>query len=97
MGRFDRGFVVDRDATVQIWNQPLRSYKVIHQQSMTASEAMGLFHSDGDTYVFNPEAAKLIYLITEIKWIHDFDPEDGGLTYNGKVSEYTIDQVLRAI
>jgi hypothetical protein len=72
MGRFDRSFAVDRDATLEIWNQPLRSYEVLESYILTASKAMSLFKGPGgEEYVFNLGAVKLVYVRSVIAWIDD--------------------------
>lgn len=84
----DRSFVIDRDATVEIWNQPMRSYKVLKRKTITRSEANGLFGINSHSYAFNREAVSFEYYRTQYAWIDD-DPTDGGLTYNGGVEEST--------
>lgn len=69
LGRFRQSFMIDRVVDDEVWNQPLRSFRVLSRRELTAAEANALVGVTGATYRFNPDARRLVQIEAEVKWI----------------------------
>ncbi len=88
LGKMKTSFVEDRTFDSEVWNQPLRSFRVLETKTVTAEEANRLVGASGSTYVFNADAKSLVYVRSEVKYISESRPEvDGNLS--GVVDRYT--------
>ncbi|KAJ0412445.1 hypothetical protein ATCC90586_005465 [Pythium insidiosum] len=86
MGKFKQSFVVDVTAGAQVWNQPVRSYRIDESRILDISSAsMKLFGTR--KYPFNADAKKLAYTRMSFSWIVEAG-EDGPLVPN-RVDTYT--------
>ncbi|MDP1825664.1 MAG: pre-peptidase C-terminal domain-containing protein [Archangium sp.] len=84
LGLMKQSFAEDRTADYEVWNQPLRGYKVTSQKEVTSEEAnrlIGVTATDGgaplSSYRFNPLAARFIQVKAEVKYISESSAEDG--------------------
>ncbi|MBL8914802.1 MAG: hypothetical protein JNM17_29120 [Archangium sp.] len=89
LGLMRQSFAEDRTNSYEVWNQPLRSFKVTSQREVTALEAnqlIGVSASNTDagvdggalsTYRFNSAAARFIFVKAEVKYISESSAEDG--------------------
>ena len=83
LGRLRQSFVFDLQYDLQVWNHPVKSFRVVSQRSLSAREANALV-TDGrdgsDTYRFNPGARAFALVETELGYLVESDPgEDGPL------------------
>ena len=84
LGLMKQSFAEDRTSSYEVWNQPLRSFKVTSQTEVTAEQAnalIGVAMTDGgaplSTYRFNALAARFIQVRAEVKYISESSAEDG--------------------
>ncbi len=77
LGRFKQSFVIDRTVDDEVWNQPLRSFRVVSRRDVTAAQANALVGASGTTYRFNADARRLVHVVAEVRWIAESDPSDG--------------------
>lgn len=84
LGMMRQSFAEDRTNSYEVWNQPLRSFKVTSSREVTAEEAnrlIGVAATDGgaplSTYRFNPSATRFVQVKAEVKYISESSPEDG--------------------
>ncbi|MDP3504070.1 MAG: hypothetical protein Q8S33_27275 [Myxococcales bacterium] len=86
LGLMKQSFVEDRTNDYEVWNQPLRNFKVTEARDVTAVEAnrlVGLTESDADAglsterYHFNAAATRFVFVKSEVKYISESSSEDG--------------------
>ncbi len=84
LGLMKQSFAEDRTNSYEVWNQPLRSFKVTSKTEVTAEQAnklIGVTATDGgaelSTYRFNAQAARFIHVKSEVKYISESSAEDG--------------------
>uniref|UniRef100_M4BQC3 Transglutaminase elicitor n=1 Tax=Hyaloperonospora arabidopsidis (strain Emoy2) TaxID=559515 RepID=M4BQC3_HYAAE len=80
-------YVVDKEAGREVWNQPVRGYKVYDQIDLTLEEAAQYFYGL-ETYPWNAAAKSLAYINMRLSWI-DESYEDGSLVMSGRVDNFT--------
>lgn len=92
LGRRGQSFVEDRTFDSEVWNQPMRGYRVTHKEEVTARRANELVGASagGDRYLFNPDAERFVYLRVTTEYITESPSElDGNLT--DEIDAYTHD------
>lgn len=87
LGRLNQTFIIDYAADADVWNQPVRGFKVNQQQRYTLEEAGETFYGL-DTYPFNSDASSIVYVKTRLSWVYE-TYTDGPLVSTGKVDSYT--------
>ncbi|ETN10532.1 hypothetical protein PPTG_10656 [Phytophthora nicotianae INRA-310] len=88
MGKHKQSFILDVTAGAQVWNQPVRSYKVQTMELMDNAQASQQYFNTG-TYPFNAEMVYLAYVKTTVSWIIEAYA-DGPLASSDKVDTYTV-------
>jgi subtilisin-like proprotein convertase family protein len=69
LGILERPFAMDRTYDYQVWNQPVIGYNIVSQRQISVAEANELLGLDGADYSYNPDAATLHDVTTDLKWI----------------------------
>ncbi len=69
LGRMRQSFVEDRTIDSEVWNQPLRSYRVVSKRELTAAEVA--------QYPFNAAAKRLVSVVTDVRYITETAPNVG--------------------
>ncbi|ETM37225.1 hypothetical protein L914_16201 [Phytophthora nicotianae] len=87
LGKLNATFVADVTAGSEVWNQPVRGFKVYEQTEMTLEEAAQTFYGL-EEYPWNAAAKSIVYVKTRLSWIFE-TYTDGGLVSSGKVDSYT--------
>ncbi|KAG3195096.1 hypothetical protein PC128_g8774 [Phytophthora cactorum] len=87
LGKLNATFVADVTAGSEVWNQPVRGFKVYEQTAMTLEEAASTFYGL-EEYPWNAAAKSIVYVKTRLSWIFE-TYTDGGLVSSGKVDSYT--------
>ncbi|MBK7860462.1 MAG: hypothetical protein IPJ65_17985 [Archangiaceae bacterium] len=77
LGRMRQPFAEDRTIDDEVWNQPLRSYRVLSKREVGAAEANRLVGAGGSVWSFNPGAARLVAVSTEVKYVSESEPSVG--------------------
>jgi hypothetical protein len=77
LGRLHQSFAEDRTIDDQVWNQPLRSFDVVSRRDVGAAEANRWVGASGSTWTFNPAAARLVEVVTEVRYVSESDPATG--------------------
>jgi hypothetical protein len=81
LGLMRQSFAEDRVADYQVWNQPLRSYRITSQRDVSALEANALVGAsndpDGGAYLFNPRATRFVAVQLEVKYISESSSATG--------------------
>ncbi|DBA05125.1 TPA: hypothetical protein N0F65_004975 [Lagenidium giganteum] len=89
MGKLKKTFVLDVEPDAPVWNQPVRSFKILKTKDYTPRDATKVFFGFRNSpYPFNNEAKRLRYVENEVKWIVEAG-EDGPLVSTGRVNSYT--------
>ncbi|EEY65314.1 transglutaminase elicitor, putative [Phytophthora infestans T30-4] len=82
LGKLNATFVADVTAGAEVWNQPVRGFKVYEQTEMTLEEAAQTFYGL-EEYPWNAAAKSIVYVKTRLSWIFE-TYTDGGLVSSGK-------------
>ncbi|GMF26640.1 unnamed protein product [Phytophthora fragariaefolia] len=90
LGKLNSTFVVDVTAGAEVWNQPVRGFKVYEQTAMSLEEAAQTFYGL-ETYPWNAAAKSIAYVKTRLSWIFE-TYTDGGLVSSGDIDKYTTGQ-----
>lgn len=84
LGLMKQAFAEDRTNSYEVWNQPIRGFKVTAQNELTVEEAnrlIGVTATDGGapltTYRFNPNAVRFISVKAEVKYIGESSADEG--------------------
>ena len=84
LGLMKQAFAEDRTNSYEVWNQPIRGFKVTSKRDVSAEEAnrlIGVTATDGgaalSTYRFNAAATRFVQVKAEVKYISESSPEDG--------------------
>ncbi|ETK77346.1 hypothetical protein L915_16385 [Phytophthora nicotianae] len=87
LGKLNATFVADVDAAAEVWNQPVRGFKVFEQTAMSLEEAAQTFYGL-EEYPWNAEAKSIVYVKSRLSWIFE-TYTDGGLVASGEINRYT--------
>ncbi|KAG6583233.1 putative transglutaminase elicitor [Phytophthora cinnamomi] len=87
LGKLNATFIADVTAGSEVWNQPVRGFKVYEQTNMTLKEAASTFYGL-DEYPWNAAAKSIVYVKARMSWIFE-TYTDGALVSTGKVDSYT--------
>lgn len=94
LGLMKQSFVEDRTNSYEVWNQPLRNFKVTSKSELTSEQAnklIGVTATDGgaelSTYRFNANATRFIHVKSEVKYISESSSDDGYTAPN--IDSYT--------
>ncbi|EEY65316.1 transglutaminase elicitor, putative [Phytophthora infestans T30-4] len=87
LGKLNATFVADVDAAAEVWNQPVRGFKVYEQTAMSLEEAAQTFYGL-EEYPWNAAAKSIVYVKSRLSWIFE-TYTDGGLVSSGEVDRYT--------
>ncbi|KAL3660857.1 hypothetical protein V7S43_014259 [Phytophthora oleae] len=87
LGSLNATFVADVTAGSEVWNQPVRGFKVYEQTEMSLEEAAQTFYGL-ETYPWNAAAKSIVYVKTRLSWIFE-TYTDGGLVSSGQVDKFT--------
>ncbi|OWZ19780.1 hypothetical protein PHMEG_0005921 [Phytophthora megakarya] len=88
LGLLNTTFIIDRDAGIEVWNQPVVGFEVYEQTPMTAKEAATKFY-DLDEYKWNPDATSIVYVKSHLSWVNE-TYTDGGLVASGLNDKFTV-------
>lgn len=72
LGRYQTAFAEDRTYNVQVWNQPVQSYKIDVQTEVDEASAIALTHADPSavsSYPFNEEARRWVEVEVTVKYL----------------------------
>lgn len=87
MGKHKKSFILDVASNSEVWNQPMRDYKVLQMELVdikaASREAFGTSY-----YPFNDDVKYLAYTELALRWI-DESEEDGELVATGRVDKST--------
>lgn len=87
LGSLNHTFIIDYAADADVWNQPVRGFKVKETQRYTLEEAGEDFYGV-NTYPYNSEADSIMYVETRLSWVYE-TYTDGPLVSSGEVDSYT--------
>ncbi|KAE8878334.1 hypothetical protein PF005_g13879 [Phytophthora fragariae] len=90
LGKLNATFVVDVTAGAEVWNQPVRGFKVFEQTAMSLEEAAQTFYGL-EAYPWNAAAKSIVYVKSRLSWIVE-TYKDGGLVASGEINKYTTGQ-----
>ncbi|OWY99932.1 Transglutaminase elicitor, partial [Phytophthora megakarya] len=88
LGLLNTTFIIDRDAGVEVWNQPVVGFKVYEQTAMTTTEAAQTFYGL-ESYPWNDNATSIVYVKSRLSWINETFT-DGGLIASGRNQNFTV-------
>jgi hypothetical protein len=87
LGKLNTTFVVDVTAGSEVWNQPVRGFKVYEKTAMSLASAAKTFYGL-QTYPWNSAAKSIVYVKSRLSWIFE-TYTDGGLVSSGQINQYT--------
>nr|3TW5_A Chain A, Transglutaminase elicitor [Phytophthora sojae]3TW5_B Chain B, Transglutaminase elicitor [Phytophthora sojae] len=90
LGKLNSTFVADVTAGAEVWNQPVRGFKVYEQTEMTLEEGAQTFYGL-EAYPWNAAAKSLVYVKSRLSWIYE-TYTDGGLVSSGQIDKFTTGQ-----
>ncbi|TYZ65193.1 hypothetical protein PybrP1_000331 [[Pythium] brassicae (nom. inval.)] len=88
MGKRRMSFIVDVASDSEVWNQPVRSYRVAEME-LADADAESLARFGVRSYPFNSAAKYVARTVLLLSWIDESD-EDGELVDTGLVDQSTI-------
>ncbi|CAI5741707.1 unnamed protein product [Hyaloperonospora brassicae] len=88
LGIFHHSFVVDKSANGEVWNQPVRGYKIYEQTNMTLEEAAQTFYGL-EKYPWNAAAKSIVYIKMRLSWVSESNEEGSMLETPGMLDKYT--------
>ena len=92
------GLVEDRTYDYEVWNQPLRAFKVWKKfpKVIDAAKANALLGAEGAKYIFNQDAVGFRHVKLSLDWVAEAEQsEDGNLSAN--IDNYTHTDVYEYI
>ena len=87
MGKFKQSLILDVTAGAAVWNQPVRSFKVLELKEVDVKQASERYFKS-TVYPFNSEMKFLAFAKTKVSWIVE-GVEDGPIVTNGRIDAYT--------
>jgi hypothetical protein len=72
LGKHQQAFVEDKTYNYEVWNQPVRSFKVASMEEVTARDAMTALGQESETYTYNDKAVQFFKVRTRLSYI--FEP-----------------------
>ncbi|KUF76882.1 Transglutaminase elicitor M81C [Phytophthora nicotianae] len=87
LGKLNATFIADVTAGSEVWNQPVRGFKVYEQTEMSLEEAAQTFYGL-EEYPWNAAAKSIVYVKSRLSWIFE-TYTDGGLVSSGQVDQFT--------
>ena len=91
LGIHKKSFIEDRTFDDEVWNQPVRGFKVYADNEISKKQAKKLV---GDGTYFDQKAVTFRYLITDVNYITESRPTDNG---NLDEDRYTVSDRLSYI
>ncbi len=77
LGVHRRAFDEDRTYDYQVWNQPIRSFRVTSlREGLTATEANQVLGITGDSYSFNGDAVSFAEVRMDVRYITESHPSE---------------------
>ncbi|KAG2768949.1 hypothetical protein JG687_00017063 [Phytophthora cactorum] len=90
IGKLNSTYVADVTAGAEVWNQPVRGFKVYEQTKMSLKKAAQTFYGL-QKYPWNSAAKSIVYVKSRLSWIFE-TYTDGGLVSSGAINQYTTGQ-----
>nr|AAP70477.1 transglutaminase elicitor M81C [Phytophthora infestans] len=90
LGKLNSTYVADVTAGAEVWNQPVRGFKVYEQTKMSLKKAAQTFYGL-QKYPWNSAAKSIVYVKSRLSWIFE-TYTDGGLVSSGAINQYTTGQ-----
>ncbi|KUF77135.1 ABC transporter G family member 10 [Phytophthora nicotianae] len=90
LGKLNSTYVADVTAGAEVWNQPVRGFKVYEQTKMSLKKAAQTFYGL-QKYPWNSAAKSIVYVKSRLSWIFE-TYTDGGLVSSGEINKYTTGQ-----
>uniref|UniRef100_H3GZF3 Transglutaminase elicitor n=1 Tax=Phytophthora ramorum TaxID=164328 RepID=H3GZF3_PHYRM len=87
LGNLNATFIADVTAGSEVWNQPVRGFKVYEQTAMSLGDAAQTFYGL-EEYPWNAAAKSIVYVKSRLSWIFE-TYTDGGLVSSGQVDQFT--------
>ncbi|KAG1697996.1 hypothetical protein DVH05_015480 [Phytophthora capsici] len=87
LGKLNTTFVLDVTAGAEVWNQPVRGFKVYEQTKMSLKKAAQTFYGLRK-YPWNEAAKSIVYVKSRVSWIVE-TYTDGGLVASGAINQFT--------
>ncbi|OWZ04518.1 hypothetical protein PHMEG_00023564 [Phytophthora megakarya] len=88
LGLLNTTFIIDRDAGIEVWNQPVVGFEVYEQINMTTAQAAQEFYHL-DEYVWNRNATSIAYIKSQLSWVNE-TYTNGGLVASGLNENFTV-------
>ncbi len=101
LGTRRQSFIEDRRFDMQVWNQPLRGYRIAEQRKISSQEAASLVApttapSSPTAYHFNPMATSFLYVRLEVSYIREASSTTDGSLF-GVIDSYTLRDVYQYV
>lgn len=96
LGLQKKSFVEDKTFDYQVWNQPVRSYKVLQNNAVTAEDANKLITATGSDYLFNDKAVSFHHIKMLFKYIAEPAQHIGG-NLSSSIDKYTNQDVYEYV
>jgi hypothetical protein len=89
LGIQKKALVEDRTFDYEVWNQPIRGYRVTQNTEVTKEEAIGLVGLEGEAYAHNEEATAFRHMKMAVQWIRESHQETDG-NFADTMDTYTV-------
>jgi len=88
LGVQKKSFIEDKTFDYQVWNQPVRGYKVLKNEAVTAEQANTLITASGTDYLFNDDAVSFRHMKMQFRYIVEPAQHISG-NLSGVIDNYT--------
>lgn len=88
LGIQKKGLVEDRTFDYEVWNQPVRAFRVTQNTEVTKTEAIAMVNLEGEAYTYNEEAVTFRHMKSAVQWIRESHQETDG-NFASTIDNYT--------
>lgn len=78
LGIRKESFIEDRSMDKDVWNQPLRSFRVTDMREVSWRQANSILGLESTVYPYNHDAQRFVYVRNEVSFIREAEPEISG-------------------
>ncbi|RYF12086.1 MAG: hypothetical protein EOO40_02030 [Deltaproteobacteria bacterium] len=91
-----QSFIEDRSIDRDVWNQPIRRYRVLKMHEISQHKANRVLGVRAGGYAYNPAASRFAYVQTEVGYVREATAESDG--YLGdSIEKYTFQDVYEYV
>ncbi len=91
-----RAFIEDRSMDSDVWNQPVRQYRVLQMKEISQHKANRVLGIGGSDYPYNHAAQRFVYVSMDVGYLREAAPDVDGFLGN-RVNEFTFHDIYNYV